>query len=267
MEMKNVVLVLVALFPYALLLGMYASTQGLGGDEDAWCPACVCYVRDPDHPQPLEAVDPVGVPLLPTHQKSFLVISDFRTGSTALVNQLNGCDRDLHLELYLDFQVPSYGELKRRLDEPKSYKVQRTAFYKHYNKFSYYFKKEPERHTAVVVLYRRNFLAKWVSYRMATSMKNDNEWQRSVKDESWKPAGADGSLVFHFVPDDVKRDYDNWNWDPDLYNKEKQQYMEYVRDVEAFCNDIPDGCIFVATEDLSAFSERNGLCTTTVTGK
>lgn len=191
--------------------------------------------------------------------KTIVTFSDFRSGSTAFVDKLNGCKGDMMLEAFGDIVIPTYQHFVQRIkDEGKFLKIQRVEFYRHYPFISYFLKHHHHDRSDVliVLLERKTVLEQYYSWQnLNDARKHSNELPRNLN-------------LAHSMSPEQKRDL-GVAVDPAAYRAYRNLVELYFTDLEELCYYGDLNCVHLYYEDLEAIQDVAGhplSCHSAVTG-
>jgi len=177
--------------------------------------------------------------------RTVVTLSDFRSGSTAFVDKLNGCAGDMVLEMFGDIAIPTYAEFVGRLERGgKFLKLQRAEFYKHYPFVSYYLKHHhhDRRDLLVVILERKVVLEQYYSWK-------NLERARAQK--------IQGVSLAHGMSAEQKRDL-GVAVSPVDYQAYRRLTELYFTDLRELCYYEDLNCVHVYYEDLEKIQNVAG---------
>eukprot|EP01095_Lingulamoeba_sp_RSL-Kostka_P002677 TRINITY_DN13590_c0_g1_i1.p1 TRINITY_DN13590_c0_g1~~TRINITY_DN13590_c0_g1_i1.p1 ORF type:complete len:370 (-),score=63.93 TRINITY_DN13590_c0_g1_i1:117-1226(-) len=153
-----------------------------------------------------------------------LVFSDYRTGSTNLLNVLNGCGEGHFLyELFRDLNFPPGYEkfrsyLKLELSKGKSFKLQSEFFYLKYKYMEYFLDQHKDLFNLnLLILERENKLNQFISWKISTSHSN-------------KMKIADPVVRYHYETKEEKVDID--------YEFDRVEYIEWINYQNQYYDDL-----------------------------
>lgn len=157
--------------------------------------------------------------------KTTILFSDYRTGSTNIVNVLNKCkDNEFKYELFGDLPFKTYEEMEdfllKNIEKKNSYKIQANVFYKKYKWFDYFLEKhKKDIDINLLILERNEKLKQFISKKI-------------MKDDQNKKDHPDSKIRIHYETQQQKMKIN--------YDFDRTEYMEFIEYQTLYYNDLID---------------------------